>query len=85
MADAEDNANETTTNGRHTPEAEAETATPLSPHTPKPKHTSFALTEYSVNPSPKTTTTTDKKSVIPEHLLLPNGYPDVSQVPDITF
>ncbi|RMY85944.1 hypothetical protein D0862_11056 [Hortaea werneckii] len=55
------------TNGTHEPE------------TPKPAHASLALTEYSANPSPKTSTTPKEKiksAGVPEDFLLPNGYPD---------
>ncbi|KAI7091621.1 Threonine dehydratase [Hortaea werneckii] len=55
------------TNGTHEPE------------TPKPAHASLALTEYSANPSPKTSTTPKEKiksAGVPEDYLLPNGYPD---------
>ncbi|KAF2771120.1 threonine dehydratase I [Teratosphaeria nubilosa] len=55
-------------NGTHTPE----------PQTPKVAHASLALTEYSVNPSPQTSTPKEKvrKLGVPEDFLLPNGYPD---------
>ncbi|KAK4508140.1 hypothetical protein PRZ48_001878 [Zasmidium cellare] len=48
------------------------------PSTPKPKHTSLALTEYSANPSPPPRTPIEKMlhPGVPEHLLLPNGHPD---------
>ncbi|KAI7329089.1 Threonine dehydratase [Hortaea werneckii] len=55
------------TNGTHEPE------------TPKPAHAPLALTEYSANPSPKTSTTPKEKiksAGVPEDYLLPNGYPD---------
>ncbi|KAI7237123.1 Threonine dehydratase [Hortaea werneckii] len=55
------------TNGTHEPE------------TPKPAHASLSLTEYSANPSPKTSTTPKEKiksAGVPEDFLLPNGYPD---------
>jgi threonine dehydratase len=59
------------TNGTHTPSE---------PQTPKPNHTSLALTEYTANPSPGSSTPREKIRVagVPEDLLLPNGYPDVS-------
>ncbi|KAI6965039.1 Threonine dehydratase, partial [Hortaea werneckii] len=55
------------TNGTHEPE------------TSKPAHASLSLTEYSANPSPKTSTTPKEKiksAGVPEDFLLPNGYPD---------
>lgn len=49
------------------------------PTTPKPNHTQLALTEYSVNPSPPSSTPRGKaSSILPQHLLLSNGHPDVS-------
>jgi len=39
---------------------------------------SYALTEYSINPSPPTEQSKSKASTgVPEAFLLPNGYPDV--------
>ncbi|KAK4552231.1 threonine deaminase [Recurvomyces mirabilis] len=48
------------------------------PTTPKPAHASLALTEYTANPSPPSTTPKDKThdAGVPEDFLLPNGYPD---------
>ncbi|KAK1821896.1 threonine deaminase [Friedmanniomyces endolithicus] len=53
-------------NGTHTPE------------TPKPSFASLALTEYSANPSPPSSTPKDKTrdAGVPEDFLLPTGYPD---------
>ena len=59
----------TVTNGTHTPE------------TPKPQHAGLAaLTEYSANASPPSSTPREKtrSAGVPDALLLPNGYPDVS-------
>ncbi|KAF7189766.1 Threonine dehydratase, mitochondrial [Pseudocercospora fuligena] len=66
-------------NGTHTAESENGTTTPevKAPTTPKPTHTQLALTEYSINPSPPSATPKEKStSLLPEHLLLPNGHPD---------
>ncbi|KAL1629636.1 threonine deaminase [Diplodia seriata] len=41
-----------------------------------PKVNSFALTEYSANPSPPPQSPVVKTQGVPEHFLLPNGYPD---------
>jgi hypothetical protein len=50
-----------------------------------PKNTSFALTEYSANPSPPNESTkAAAQQVIPEAFLLPNGYPDVWQLPSVS-
>ncbi|KAK5113669.1 hypothetical protein LTR62_003296 [Meristemomyces frigidus] len=48
------------------------------PTTPKPSHTSLALTEYSANPSPPSATPKDKTrdAGVPDDFLLPTGYPD---------
>lgn len=45
-----------------------------------PKKSTFSLTEYASNPSPTTEDAKQKavKAGVPEHFLLPNGYPDVS-------
>ncbi|KAK1034089.1 threonine deaminase, partial [Friedmanniomyces endolithicus] len=53
-------------NGTHTPE------------TPKPAFASLALTEYSANPSPPSSTPKDgrRDAGVPEEFLLPTGYPD---------
>ncbi|KAK0898259.1 threonine deaminase [Friedmanniomyces endolithicus] len=53
-------------NGLHTPE------------TPKPSFASLALTEYSANPSPPSSTPKEKTrdAGVPEEFLLPTGYPD---------
>jgi threonine dehydratase len=61
----------------------AETVVPNgthAPETPKPAHASLALTEYSANPSPPSTTPRDKTRAagVPPDFLLPTGYPDVS-------
>lgn len=51
------------------------------PETPQPKHTSLALTEYTTNPSPQTSTPKEhfaSAAGVPDDLLLPNGFPDVS-------
>jgi len=57
-------------NGVHTP----------GPQTPKTVHASLALTEYTANPSPGSSTPRDKIRVagVPQEYLLPTGYPDVS-------
>jgi threonine dehydratase len=65
-------------NGTHTPE-------PPSPISlSKTQHNSLALTEYSAEPSTNDPAPLVEdgthKSIIPEHLLLPNGFPDVSEV-----
>ncbi|KJX95362.1 threonine dehydratase like protein [Zymoseptoria brevis] len=58
----------------------SDTPTSTSLEGSKPKHTSLALTEYTAEPSasdPSPLTSDDKRtSIIPEALLLPNGYPD---------
>ncbi|EMC94476.1 hypothetical protein BAUCODRAFT_140794 [Baudoinia panamericana UAMH 10762] len=48
------------------------------PETPKPSHSSLALTEYTANPSPPSATPRDKvvDAGVPEDFLLPTGYPD---------
>jgi threonine dehydratase len=51
-------------------------------HVPRtPSLSSLSLTEYSANPIPASE---DKqasmKQLVPDHLLLPNGYPDVSHL-----
>ncbi|TKA76089.1 Threonine dehydratase, mitochondrial [Friedmanniomyces simplex] len=48
------------------------------PVTPKPAHASLALTEYTANPSPPSSTPKDKTrdAGVPEDFLLPTGYPD---------
>ena len=53
----------------------------------RPKHTSLALTEYSANPSPPSSTPGERahKAGVPEDLLLPNGFPDVSLYELISF
>ncbi|KAK5171913.1 threonine deaminase [Saxophila tyrrhenica] len=53
-------------NGTHTPE------------TPKPAHASLALTEYTINPSPPSSTPREKTehAGVPADYLLPTGYPD---------
>ncbi|KAK4547153.1 threonine deaminase [Oleoguttula mirabilis] len=55
-----------TPNGVHTPE------------TPKPTYASLALTEYSANPSPQSSTPREKirTAGVPEDYLLPTGFPD---------
>lgn len=60
-------------NGTHTPD---EPQTPTTP--PRPKHTTLALTEYTAAASPISTTPRERaRAILPEHLLLPNGHPDV--------
>lgn len=50
-----------------------------SPQTPK--RSSFALTEYTANPSPNSESPQEKaRYTIPEAFLLPNGFPDVGRV-----
>jgi threonine dehydratase len=47
----------------------------------KPKHTTLALTEYAASPTPQLGTPHEgnlNPGGVPEDLLLPNGYPDVS-------
>ena len=44
-----------------------------------PSLTSFALTEYSANPTPPSEDKkTRTKKIVPDEFLLPNGHPDVS-------
>lgn len=43
-----------------------------------PRVNSFALTEYTANPSPPSSSPKVKTLGIPENFLLPNGYPDVT-------
>jgi hypothetical protein len=48
----------------------------------KPKHTTLALTEYAASPTPQLGTPHERNlnpGGVPEDLLLPNGYPDVSE------
>lgn len=65
-------------NGTHPPEP----TTPTSQS--KTQRNSLALTEYSAEPSAKDPAPLVEdgthKSLVPEHLLLPNGFPDVSEV-----
>ena len=43
-----------------------------------PSINTLSLTEYSMNPSPPSTTPRSKtKGVVPDEFILPNGYPDV--------
>lgn len=44
-----------------------------------PRVNSFALTEYTANPTPPPQSPVVKTQGVPEHFLLPNGYPDVMQ------
>jgi len=54
-----------TTNGAQTPE------------TPKQHHANLALTEYSTQPSPPSSTPKPVEAKVPKEFLLPTGYPDV--------
>ncbi|KAK8173874.1 threonine ammonia-lyase, biosynthetic [Phyllosticta citrichinensis] len=48
------------------------------PTTPAPNVSGFSLTEYAANPSPSSSSTPNghPQFQVPEHFLLPNGYPD---------
>lgn len=64
------------TNGTHTP---VEATCPKTP--PRPTHTTLALTEYTANTSPVSSRSKERApTIVPEHLLLPNGHPDVSHL-----
>lgn len=47
------------------------------PQTPKQQHAGLALTEYSAQPSPPSSTPKAEEARVPKEFLLPNGYPDV--------
>lgn len=47
------------------------------PQTPKQQHAGLALTEYSAQPSPPSSTPKAEEAKVPKEFLLPNGYPDV--------
>lgn len=50
------------------------------PETPKAQHTGLALTEYSAQPSPPSSTPKSLEAKVPKDFLLPSGYPDVRNV-----
>lgn len=47
------------------------------PETPKTQHAGLALTEYSAQPSPPSSTPQSLEAKVPKEFLLPTGYPDV--------
>jgi threonine dehydratase len=51
------------------------------PETPKRQHAGLALTEYSAQPSPPSSTPKAEEAKVPKEFLLPNGYPDVCMRP----
>ena len=53
--------------------------------TPSLNVNSLSLTEYSSNPSPPSSSPRSKvKGIVPEEDLLPNGYPDVRLIPQLS-
>lgn len=50
------------------------------PSTPKTQHAGLALTEYSAQPSPPSSTPKSQEAKVPKEFLLPSGYPDVSTI-----
>jgi threonine dehydratase len=52
------------------------------PQTPKQQHAGLALTEYSAQPSPPSSTPKAEEAKVPKEFLLPNGYPDVRICPE---
>lgn len=48
------------------------------PKTPKTQHNGLALTEYSAQPSPPSSTPKPQEAKVPKDFLLPSGHPDVS-------
>ena len=53
------------------------------PETPKQQHAGLALTEYTAQPSPPSSTPKAEEAKVPKEFLLPNGYPDVCICSDI--
>lgn len=78
------NSTGSTTQATQTPQTTT-TQTPSQSEGPlarTPSLSSFSLTEYSAKPVASVDRNSNVKKIVPDELLLPNGYPDVSH-PDL--